>query len=280
MFKHWKFKKYACLGIVALIVLSGLGFARDAYSADRHLVLVGGGDSPPSAMARYVEWSGGAHSKILIVTWATEVPAETYSDMVSDLAPYHPGGFLWSKLPPKTSIEKAAFLSLLNQATGVFFSGGDQKRIFEVLEDREILTSIQRRYEEGVAFAGTSAGTAIMSSIAIAGGDPEAIDGKLVPVGTGLGLLQDAIVDQHFIRRSRENRLFGVILDHPSLLGLGIDEGTSIAIENGRCGQVIGPGAVMMVDALRVPGSLVVTLAASGQFVDLLRRERTSERCF
>ncbi len=265
-----------------LYLLSFLAFVfspSDAAAADQHLLLIGGGNHPPAAISRYVAWAGGVNSKILLVTWATEDPVGTYQDLITDFTPAHPGSFLWAKEPPKDDSAKAEFLSLLSQATAVYFSGGDQNRIFDVLQDQEILRALQERYLAGVAFAGTSAGTAIMSSIAIAGGSPEVIDGKQVPTRPGLGLVPGVIVDQHFIRRSRENRLFGLILEYPDLLGLGVDEDTSIAIENGRCGEVIGPGDVMLVDALHVPGSLTVTLAKPSEHVDLLTRSKSSPYC-
>jgi cyanophycinase len=244
-------------------------FPGQALAANQHLLLVGGGNLPREAVTRFVSWAGGGLSKILIVTWATEVPEETYEDMVKDLSTEHPGGFLWSKAPPLTSAAKAEFLAMLQQATAVFFSGGDQTRIFDVIDDDEILHALQARYQAGIPFAGTSAGTAIMSSIAIEGGDFDVIDGRAVPTHRGLGLIAGVIVDQHFIRRSRENRLFGLVLLYPENLGLGIDQDTSIAIEDGHSGEVIGPGDVMLVDAKRVPGSLTVTLLLPGQRVDL-----------
>lgn len=244
-----------------------------SFAATQHLLLVGGGNIPPAAAARFVSWAGGAQSKILLISWATEDPAGAYEDFLKDFGPYHPpdhpGAYLWAKTPPSTPAEKAQFLATLNQATGVFFCGGDQKRIFNVIDDDEILHALQARYRAGVAFAGTSAGTAIMTPIAIEGGDPDVIDGRLVPTHRGLGLLPGVIVDQHFIRRSRENRLFGLVLLHPQLFGLGVDQDTSIAFENGRYGEVIGPGDVMLVDARRVPGSLTITLLEPGGHVDL-----------
>lgn len=250
-----------------------------AIANEQHLLLVGGGNRPPAAMARYVSWAGGTKSKILLITWATEEPADAYQNLVMDLSPQHPGEFLWAKTPPADAAAKKEFLSMLAQATAVFFSGGDQNRIFEVFKDEEILHALQARYQSGAAFGGTSAGTAIMSSIAIAGGEPEVIDGKVVPTSQGLGLLSGAIVDQHFIRRGRENRLFGLILEHPDLLGVGVDEDTSIAIKSGQCGEVIGPGKVMLVDAQRVPGSLTVTLVAPGERINLHKRSKTEASC-
>lgn len=267
--KALNLKKWA----VGLLCLSA-SFA--ASAADLHLLLVGGGERPPAAMTRFVQWAGGADSKVLLVTWATEDAAESYANLVSDITPAHPGSFLWAKEPPKTAAAKAEFLTTLSQATAVFFSGGDQNRIFDVLQDQEILRALQARYHAGIPFAGTSAGTAIMSQIAIAGSDPVVIDGKVVPTRPGLGLLTKVIVDQHFLRRSRENRLFGLILDHSDDLGLGVDQDTSIAIENNRYGEVIGSGDVMLVDALRVPGSLTITLVKPNEHVDLDKRAKAT----
>jgi cyanophycinase len=257
--------KKALLSLSLLLLLLSVS----AQAASQRLLLVGGGNLPREAVTRFVAWAGGAQSRILIITWATELPDETYQDMVQDLSAEHPGGFLWSRTAPKTPEAKAEFLAMLPKASAVFFSGGDQMQLFEVIDDDKILYALQSRYVAGVPFAGTSAGTAIMSSIAIEGGDLEVIDGRAVPTHRGLGLLQDIIVDQHFIRRSRENRLFGLVLLHPEYLGLGIDEDTAIAIEDGRYGEVVGPGDVMLVNARSVPGSLVVTLLLPGQHADL-----------
>jgi cyanophycinase len=261
------------------MVVSFVFWSFGALGADQRLLLIGGGDSPPAAIERFVGWSGGASSKILLITWASEAADEAYKDHVAEFAPHHPGSILWSKAPPQTPAAKAEFLDVLSQATAVFFGGGDQNRIFTVIQDEVILHALQARYQAGVPFAGTSAGTAIMSTIAIGGGDPDVIDGTLVPTGHGLGLLPDTILDMHFMRRGRENRLFGLVLEYPDHLGIGVDEDTSLAVENGRCAEVIGPGDVMMVDAMRIPGSLIVTLAHPGERLNLVNRSKTTQDC-
>ena len=60
------------------------------------------------------------------------------------------------------------------------------------------------------------------------GGDHTVLDGQKVEVRAGLGLLPGVILDQHFLKRQRQNRLFGLVLDHPRLLGVGVDEGTAL----------------------------------------------------
>lgn len=81
---------------------------------------------------------------------------------------------------------------------------------------------------------------------------------RYVRVGTnvfarGLGLLSNAIVDQHFVRRQRFNRLLSAVLEHPDLVGIGIDEKTSILV-HGTSFEVLGVSNVVVIDARRAKG--------------------------
>ena len=156
----------------------------------------------------------------------------------------------------------------LARATGVFFSGGDQARVMDALADPSLLAAVRSRHAEGVVYGGTSAGTAIMSAIMITGdGDFTVIDAAKVDVRPGLGLLEGAIVDQHFVKRQRENRLFGLVIAHPQERGIGIDEDTALLVE-GREAEVVGSGPVVVVDA-KGPDRLEVRLLRPGQKLDL-----------
>ena len=103
-------------------------------------------------------------------------------------------------------------------------------------------------------------------------GDFTVIDAAQVETRPGLGLLEGTIVDQHFVKRQRQNRLFGLILAHPELLGVGIDEGAALLVRDGRLGEVVGSSPVMLVDGGREKGALVVRMARPGQTVDLRQR--------
>jgi cyanophycinase len=163
----------------------------------------------------------------------------------------------------------------VRRATGIFFGGGDQGRIMDVLQDRELADALRDRYRQGVVFGGTSAGTAVMSNLMITGAsDPTVVDGRSVEVRAGLGLLPGVILDQHFLKRQRQNRLFGLVLDHPRLLGVGVDEGTALAVTDNRHAEVVGPGSVMMVDAVVGTDDLVVSLVRPGETFDLRTRRR------
>jgi cyanophycinase len=129
---------------------------------------------------------------------------------------------------------------------------------------------VRERHARGVVFGGTSAGAAVMSLRMITGeGDFTVIDGAKVVVREGLGLLPGVIVDQHFVRRQRENRLFGLVLQQRGERGVGIDEDTALLVAGGRHAEVVGKGPVMLVDATG-PDQLRITLLRTGQSVDLL----------
>ena len=103
-------------------------------------------------------------------------------------------------------------------------------------------TAVEREFKallkRGGVIGGTSAGAAVMSDVMIEGGNPKA------DVGRGFGFVTNAVVDQHFLRRSRVNRLLGVLADRPHLIGLGIDEGTAFILEGDRW-SVVGRSYVL-----------------------------------
>jgi len=98
------------------------------------------------------------------------------------------------------------------------------------------------------------------------------IDGSKVVTREGLDLLPGIIVDQHFLKRQRENRLFGLILKQPEILGVGVDEATALLLEDGERGEVTGRGQVMLVDGRHEPGALLIRLFPDGTRVNLRQR--------
>jgi cyanophycinase len=268
---------------LALPTLAGLLAATLATAAtpERRLVIVGGGERPPVALARFVEWAGGASARLLVVPWASAEPKESCDALVAELLVHGPRETVCApaeplddkgKAGPLDPASRALFLQELGAAGGVFFSGGDQARIMDVLADAEVLAAVRKRHEAGVVFGGTSAGAAVMSLRMITGdGDFTVIDGGKVVVREGLGFVPGVIVDQHFVKRQRENRLFGLVLQHPEERGVGIEEDTAILVTGGRHAEVVGKGPVLLVDA-KGRDKLLVTLLRSGQTVDLKRR--------
>jgi cyanophycinase len=252
-----------------------------APAPERRLVIVGGGERPPAALARFVLWAGGASARVLVVPWASAEPKESCDALIAELKVPGPKEIVCApaeplddkgKAGPLDAASRALFLGELAAAGGVFFSGGDQARIMDVLADAELLAAVRQRHAAGVVFGGTSAGAAVMSLRMITGdGDFTVIDGDKVEVREGLGLVPGVIVDQHFVKRQRENRLFGLVLKHPEERGVGIEEDTAILVTGGRHAEVVGKGPVLLVDA-KGKDKLAITLLRSGQTVDLAKR--------
>ena len=249
--------------------------AASTLAAEQRLVLIGGGPRPSRALARLVEWAGGPRARVLVITWAASEPRAAFESFQQDLAPYGPGAVRRSPLAPLSPEDKALLRDQLAWATAVYFTGGTQDRIMDVLRDRSLLEQMRARYQEGVVFAGTSAGTAVMSAIAIIGdGDRTVMNGDEVEVRPGIGLLPGVILDQHFIRRQRQNRLFGLVLKHPELLGVGVDEGTALLVRGNRTAEVVGASRVMVVEASADGEAMSVLLLAPGETYDLKEKKK------
>ena len=254
---------------VAIVV----ALASAATSAGQRLVLIGGGERPAGAMARFVEWAGGTKARLLYITWASGYAEESFAYFAEEVAQFHPASVEVSPPTPLTPESRAVFVAQLERATGIFFSGGDQVRIMDVLADTELAEALRARYAAGIVFGGTSAGTAIMSPTMITGnGDFKVLDAAKVETRPGLGLLPGTIVDQHFIARQRQNRLFGLVLGNPKALGVGVDEDTALLVVDDRYGEVVGTSYVTIVDAQERAGALVLTILEPGRRFDLRKR--------
>ncbi|MBI3297141.1 MAG: cyanophycinase [Elusimicrobia bacterium] len=244
--------------------------------AGQRLVLFGGGGFPEAAVDRFMERAGGKDARILFVTWASGEPREEIDEFKDYLSPHKIPAM--DIAPATTTIreKRAEFLAMLGRSSAVFFTGGDQSRIAEVLDRVQGLReAFKERYAAGVVFGGTSAGTAIMSEVMLTGeGDFSVIDGSTVGVRRGLGLLPaEMILDQHFIVRQRENRLFGLVLKNAGSLGLGVDEPCALVVDDGRWAQAFGPTYVMTAESSgRL--KLSVGLLEDGARYDLKERKR------
>lgn len=150
----------------------------------------------------------------------------------------------------RTQCEEAHIQECLEVCTGVFLTGGDQLRLCAVLADTPAMETIRLRVQRNqLTLAGTSAGAAVMGHHMIAGGGSgESPNRSLVDLATGLGILPEIIVDQHFQNRNRMARLISAIATHPERLGIGIDEDTCALVEGDGMLQVMGKGTVTIVD--------------------------------
>ncbi|MBD2099446.1 cyanophycinase [Leptolyngbya sp. FACHB-261] len=138
----------------------------------------------------------------------------------------------------------------LEDCTGAFMTGGDQLRLCALIAETPLALQIQKRVRSGqLVLAGTSAGAAVMGYNMISGGaSGEPPNRGLVDLGTGLGIIPEVIVDQHFHNRNRMARLMSAVAAFPERIGIGIDEDTCAVFEGDGTLQVVGKGTVTVVD--------------------------------
>lgn len=250
-----------------------LVFSIAAFSQQR-LLVVGGGTRPPEAIKKFVDWSGGANARILAITWASGVPEESFEALRKNFTEAGAGTVVHAAVRPLDTAKRTQFIDQLRSATGVFFSGGDQNRIMDVLADDELLKLIREKYAKGTPFGGTSAGAAVISDPMMTGeADLKILDGKKVGVRKGLGLVPNVMFDQHFLVRQRHNRLFGFVIENPKFLGIGIDEDNAVLITDNRRLEVAGPTQVMFVEGKNGRGAMMVSFLAAGERFDLKKRK-------
>jgi cyanophycinase len=236
---------------LAAIACGSLVLARPALPAQHggttpkgHLLIVGGNGTTDDILKRAVETAGGARALMVIFPQASELP-ETGTESMEAWTTAGIGHVTIGD--PKNPV---AAVKAVKEATFIWFPGGDQGRLMKALANTGIPEAIRARYLDGALVGGTSAGAAIMSRTMITGDayDLQNITAAKTDTAPGLGLFPEAIVDQHFLKRQRTNRLVSVILDHPDLVGIGIDETTAIFV-TGRSFEVLGKSSVVVVDA-------------------------------
>lgn len=217
----------------------------DAVGQQR-LLVVGGGSRPPAAVKKFVEWSGGDKAKILVITWASAEPEESFAALKKNFDEAKPQSVIHAQTRPLDDAKRKLFVGEIENSTGVFFSGGDQNRIMDILADKDLLALLRKKYDAGMPFGGTSAGAAIMSDPMMTGeANLKKIDPDPSKTRAGLGLLPNSIIDQHFILRQRYNRLFSLMMLYPKRLAIGIDEDMAILVKDNRKIDVVGPTQVM-----------------------------------
>ena len=232
------------------VALAAVAGSAQAPTPKGHLVLIGGGEKPPEAMKKFVELAGGPQSLIVAIPTASAEP-DTGSYYVKLFKEeYGCTNVVALEIKSKADAMRPDYAELAARARGVFFAGGDQIRITKALLDTPVGTAIADAFARGAVVGGTSAGTACQSSPMITGeGDFKVIRANSVELVQGLGFFRGVIVDQHFIARQRSNRLISVILEHPDLLGVGVDEETAVWVRPDNTFQVLGKSCVMVVDA-------------------------------
>ncbi|MFE4106712.1 cyanophycinase [Almyronema epifaneia] len=215
------------------------------------LVIIGGAEDKHencTILREFVRLAGGIDAHIAVLTAATAYPQEAgieYDRVFSHLGAAAVD-IVHTEEPDDANSPQ--LLEIVADATGVFFTGGDQSRVIRVVQDSLLEDLLHKRHREGIVVGGTSAGAAIMSEVMIAEGDSTTHPYlNAVEMSKGMGFLSQVLVDQHFAQRGRLGRLLTALLLEPHVLGLGIDENTAVVVQGDDL-EVIGAGAVTVVD--------------------------------
>ena len=229
----------------------------DAQTPKGSLVIIGGGKRGPEIMNTFVQLAGGKASSIAIFPMASELAESMGAEQTEFLQKYGAGTILYLNIK-REQANSDSVLRLLDGVTGVFFSGGDQSKLTRVLKDTRTEAKLHQLYQDGAVLGGTSAGAAVMSKMMLTGAERFNKDSARgytmirkdnIITAEGFGFIDEAIVDQHFIKRNRHNRLLTLVLEHPGLVGIGIDESTAIVVHPDKSFDVVGDATVIVYDA-------------------------------
>lgn len=218
------------------------------------VMVIGGAEDKVNGrdiLTAFFENAGGADAIIGVVPCASREPSivgDRYYQIFQGMGAKQVQ-ILDIRLPGEC--DETRWLEILRACTGVFITGGDQLRLCSLVGGSQFMRHIQTEVQLGnLVLAGTSAGAAIMGEIMIAGGSSgESPNQALVDLTTGLGIIPELLVDQHFHNRNRMARLMSAIAAYPHKLGIGIDEDTCAAFSDRGTFQVLGKGTITVIDA-------------------------------
>ncbi|WP_070266847.1 MULTISPECIES: cyanophycinase [unclassified Duganella] len=218
-----------------------------------HLVIIGGHEDrtqDKTVLKRFVDLAGGSEQKIVVISAASSVADEMWKIYDAAFADLGVTRRVHLEVHTREDANADNVLRELSDADGIFMTGGDQKRLLANIGGTALDRALHQAYQQrGACIGGTSAGASAMSGHMLATGHAGLQPEKgAVNMGAGLGLVQGVVIDQHFSERHRLARLLTVVAQNPYLQGIGIDEDTALVISRGRGIEVVGQGAVTIVD--------------------------------
>ncbi len=202
-------------------------------------------------LKRFIDEVGGVEKRIEVITTASSIPVEVgenYLDAFGKIGCKNIGVI---DIRKREDVFEEAFINRVKKADGIMFSGGDQLRLTSIFGGTEIYNVLHDRYfnEDGFVIAGTSAGAMAMSNTMIYQGKSELAHLKgEVKITTGLAFMGNVIIDSHFDKRGRFNRLAQAVASNPQCTGIGLGEDTGVIVTGGNSLEVVGSGAVVIVD--------------------------------
>jgi cyanophycinase len=226
----------------------------NAQKSKGKLFIIGGGNRSDQLMQQLVDISQFKKTDyIVVLPMSSEEPDSAYIYFKDQFKRLTPNPIIMLNFD-KTTVQNPKLNDSLQKAKLIFISGGDQARFMNVVANTPVYTSIHKAFQNGSIISGTSAGAAVMSENMITGnqklekeysGTFETIRYDNLETTPGLVLVTNAIIDQHFLVRSRFNRLISAMVEFPNLTGIGIDESTAIIVDGNNV-KVVGESEVVV----------------------------------
>jgi len=235
-----------------------------------------------TVLSAFVAAAGGTAARIAVVSSAsslgTEV-AEVYQTVFTSFGAHQ---IISLRPESRAQAHDPDLAKALGEVSAIFLTGGNQLKLSSFITGTPFGDAIKQAHRQGTVVAGTSAGASILAEHMIAFGAGGATPKqRMSQLSAGLGLLHGVVIDQHFEQRNRYGRLLSLVAQSPSLLGLGVDEDTAAVIHDESRLEVIGRGAVTVLDGqnmvsdafiakrttpLLVSGAVLHVLPAGSQF--------------
>lgn len=236
------------------------------------IVAIGGAENKEndrSILERFVLEAGGGQADVVVIPTASRMheTGPRYEGLFKDIGVAR---VTVMDFDTRRDCQEPGRLERLEQASGIFFTGGNQLRLTTLLGGTPVAKLIRQRNALGVTVGGTSAGASILSEHMIASGDEgSSVIAGGVRLAPGLGLTNRFIIDQHFRQRDRFGRLLAALAYNPFAVGIGLDEDTAAFIGPDEIVEVEGSGGVTIVDGAEVSYSSIHR-AEEGQPVCML----------
>ncbi|HZO54370.1 MAG TPA: cyanophycinase [Bryobacteraceae bacterium] len=240
------------------------------------LLVVGGGELGPEIKQSFLALAGGADAYLVVIPTAGE--EQNYGDDHRDAKMWRTAGFRDVKVlhtRDRAVADTEGFATPLGRARAVWFSGGRQWRLVDSYMGTRTQREIEAVLERGGVIGGSSAGATIQGSYLVRG----AREGNTIMMAPGyekgFGYLKNVAIDQHLLKRKRERDLVPVVLKHPELLGIGIDEGTAVVVKGDRF-DVIGVSKVAVYEHAAAAKAGGFYFLNPGEGFDLRQRRRVA----
>ena len=226
------------------------------------LMIIGGAEDRTDNMEilkKFIALAGGGDQPLVVITAASTVPSKVWEMYQSAFDTLDARNVRHLPIADRTEADDPEIARAIAEARGVFITGGDQKRLMAIIGGTRSGDALRVAWRDnGACLTGTSAGASGMGTHMMAEGKAELAPEKgAAKVAPGLGFVPRVVIDQHFSQRHRINRLLSVIAQSPFLLGAGIDENTALIVHGNTGVEVMGEGAVTVVDCRNATTNIV-----------------------